>query len=87
MEKICLEINKYLSDEDRYRLLSDIPPKEWQAVQETLLEHLESATQYVCDDGVAREAGAVAFYAGQIAALRLLIASFESHRLQGGRTP
>ena len=83
--RITLEINKRLLDVERYRLLSCIPDAEWRAVQETVLEHLESATQYATDDSVAKEPSSVSFYCGQMASLRLLLAALETLRDKGGK--
>jgi hypothetical protein len=85
--KAVLEINKrFVVDEDRWHLLSTIPDLEWQAVVETVLQHIEDATQYSVDPEISREPGLCAHYAGQVGALRYLLACLIDFREKGGKT-
>lgn len=82
-----LEINKrFVVDEDRWHMLATIPDLEWQAVVETILLHIEDATQYSSDPEVSREPGLCAHYAGQTASLRYLLACLVDFRDKGGKT-
>jgi hypothetical protein len=75
--KVVFEVNKRMERVDRDRLIHCIGDLEWQAVLELMLEHIESVTQYLTDEGIAKEHGSLAYYSGGLAALRLLFAQMK----------
>ena len=78
--KVSFEINRVLSEGERDRHLTAISDEGWNSVRQFLLKHIEEATQIAIDPGTAREHGSVAYYTGQIAAIRLVFAQMEEIR-------
>lgn len=80
-EPVQLRVNFILDDKEVDRLIHSLDDRQWVAVRQVVLEHIEQETQVVTDPKNTR----TDFYAGRLASLRDLLSALAFFRDEGGK--
>lgn len=78
--KVTFQINKRLTPEERDILITGIPDEEWGALRQFFLVTIEETTQIAVSPEIVREHGLVAYYSGQVEAIRSVFGQLEDIR-------